>query len=136
MSYKTFLDGKRIRHDAAGFEDARNIDLNKHLFDWQRDLVHWALRVGRADLWCDCGLGKTLLQLDWARVVNERTNKNILILTPLAVARQTQQEGEKFGIGVTVCKSATDLKPGINVTNYERLQKFSPDDFGGPRVVR
>ena len=71
------------------------------------------------------------MSLDWARVVNERTNKNVLILTPLAVALQTKHEGEKFGIGVTVCKSAADMKPGINVANYERLSKFNPDDFGG-----
>lgn len=129
-NYKAFLDGKRIKHDAAGFVDARDIQLNSNLFDWQRDLVHWALRVGRADLWCDCGLGKTLMQLEWAHQVHKRTLKDVLILTPLAVARQTQREGEKFGIGVTVCRSPLDMQPGINVTNYERLDKFDPSDFG------
>jgi len=131
MNYTEFLNGKRISHTAAGFTDARDIELNENLFDWQRDLVHWALRVGRADLWCDCGLGKTIMTLDWARVVHERTNNNVLILTPLAVAMQTKREGEKFGIGVTVCKSAADVKRGINVANYERLDKFNPDEFGG-----
>ncbi len=57
MNYAEFLEGKRITHEAAGFADARSIPLNPRLFDWQRDLVHWALRVGRADHWCDCGLG-------------------------------------------------------------------------------
>jgi superfamily II DNA or RNA helicase len=128
--YEDFLNGKRISHAAAGFSDARSIQLNKNLFDWQRDLVHWALRVGRADLWCDCGLGKTIMSLDWARVVHERTNKSVLILTPLAVALQTKHEGEKFGIEVTVCKSGADVRPGINVANYERLDKFTPEQFG------
>lgn len=130
MTYSDFLDGKRITHEAAGFQDARTIQLNPKLFDWQRDLVHWALRVGRADHWCDCGLGKTFMQLEWARVIHERTNKDVLILSPLAVAKQTKREGEKFDIGVTVCKSGADVRSGVNVANYERLDKFSPDQFG------
>lgn len=128
--YQYFLNGKRITHQSAGFSDARNIRLSAKLFPWQRDLVHWALRVGRADHWCDCGLGKTFMQLEWARVVHERTNKNVLILTPLAVAGQTKREGEKFGVGVTVCKSGSDVRSGINVANYERLGKFDPAKFG------
>lgn len=130
LNYQKYLDGKRVKHEAAGFPNARSIELNPKLFDWQRDLVHWALRVGRADHWCDCGLGKTFLQLEWGRVVHEQTNKDGLILTPLAVAKQTKREGEKFDIGVTVCKSQADVKRGINVANYERLDKFDPDKFG------
>jgi DNA modification methylase len=130
VNYDTFLNAKRISHEAAGFADARKIKLNAKLFDWQRDLVHWALRVGRADHWCDCGLGKTFMQLEWARAVHERTNKDVLILTPLAVAGQTKREGEKFDIGVTVCKSGMDVHRGINVANYERLDKFTPEQFG------
>jgi hypothetical protein len=130
FAYQSYLDSKRVKHEAAGFPKARSIQLNPKLFDWQRDLVHWALRVGRADHWCDCGLGKTFLQLEWGRVVHEQTNKDGLILTPLAVAKQTKREGEKFDIGVTVCKSQSDVKRGLNVANYERLDKFDPDQFG------
>lgn len=129
-AYSNFLNTKRVTHEAAGFPDARNIQLNPKLFDWQRDLVHWQLRMGRANNWSDCGLGKTFMELEWARVVHEKTNKNGLILTPLAVAKQTKREGEKFDIGVTVCKSRLDIKRGINIANYERLDKFNPDDFG------
>ncbi len=130
LEYREFLDAKRITQEAAGFHDARSIKLNPKLFDWQRDLVHWALRIGRADHWCDCGLGKTFMQLEWARAVYERTNKNVLILAPLAVAGQTKREGLKFDIGVTVCKSQSDMRRGLNVANYERLDKFDPDQFG------
>lgn len=129
-TYSEFLNGKRVVHPEAGFKDARDIDLNQNLFDWQALLVRWALRVGRADLWCECGLGKSLMQLEWARVVYERTNKNVLVLTPLAVANQTRREGDKFGIETNVCKSAADIKRGINITNYERLDKFDPNMFG------
>ncbi len=129
-SYRQFLDGKRIIHAAAGFRDAQDIELSSSLFDWQAQLVRWALRVGRADLWCDCGLGKTFMQLEWARVVHERTGKSVLILTPLAVAGQTQREGLKFGIETHICKSAADVQHGVNIANYERLEKFDPNAFG------
>lgn len=128
--YEQFLDAKRIIHQPAGFVDSREIQLSKHLFNWQADLVRWGLRVGRDALWADCGLGKTLMELEWGRVVHERTNKDVLILTPLAVAAQTKREGEKFDIGATVCKSQKDVKSGLNIANYERLDKFDPDHFG------
>lgn len=128
--YQQFLDAKKFTHQAAGFADARSIQLSKHLFDWQRDVVHWALRVGRADIWEECGLGKSLQFLEWSRVVHERTNQDVIILTPLAVAAQTKREGEKFDIEVTVCRSQADVQRGLNVTNYERLDKFDPDKFG------
>ncbi len=130
LEYREFLEAKRITQEAAGFPDARSIKLNPKLFDWQRDLVHWALRIGRADHWCDCGLGKTFMQLEWARAVYERTNKNVLILAPLAVAGQTRREGLKFDIEVSLCKSQADMRRGLNVANYERLDKFDPDQFG------
>ena len=128
--YSRFLDGKRILQPVAGFADYRDIELSKHLFQWQADLVRWGLRIGRPSLWCDCGLGKTLMQIEWARAVFEHTGKDVLMLTPLAVAGQTKREGEKFGIEVTVCKSAADVRRGINVANYERLEKFDARDFG------
>lgn len=129
--YREFLDRKKIKHHAAGFADARNLKLNPLLFGWQADIVRWNLLVGRSESWCDCGLGKTFMQLEWARIVHERTNKNVLITAPLAVAKQTKREGEKFGIEVTVCQSSSDVRRGINVVNYDRLHKFDPLQFGG-----
>lgn len=79
----------------------------------------------------DCGLGKTPQQLEWARCIYEYTGKDVLILAPLAVSLQTKREGEKFGIAVNVCKSQDDVKPGINITNYERLDGFDPSAFIG-----
>lgn len=130
MDYADFLDSKRLTHTASGLPNVRDIALNTKLFDWQKDLVHWALRVGRANLWCDCGLGKSFMALEWSRVLLEQLNRDVIILTPLAVAKQFRKEGEKFGIEVNVCRSAKDVKRGINVTNYERLEKFDPDSFG------
>jgi hypothetical protein len=101
------------------------------LFDWQKDIVKWSLKKGKAALFEDCGLGKTPQQLEWARQVCNYTGKNVLILAPLAVSSQTVREGKKFEIVVTPCKEQADVKPGINITNYERLDKFDTASFVG-----
>lgn len=128
MTYSAFLQSKRIVDVATGFHAEH---LNPALFQWQKDVTCWALKRGRAALFEDCGLGKTPQQLEWARQVCEHTGGNVLILAPLAVSYQTKHEGDKFGIPVTVCKDQFDVKPGINVTNYEKLQHFSPKEFSG-----
>ncbi len=127
--YYEFLQSKTITHDASGF-DVPVEKLNPMLFDWQKVLVHWALKKGRGALFEDCGLGKTPQQLEWAQKIVERENKPVLIFTPLAVSHQTVMEGEKFGIE---CKRSSDGKVNskIVVTNYERLHYFNPADFVG-----
>lgn len=130
MNYADFLASKRIEVKPAGFQvDAAAV--NAALFDWQRDIVLWSLARGRAALFCECGLGKTLMQLEWSRHVAAHTNGNVLILAPLAVAHQTMREGEKFGIAVTVCETQADVRPGINVTNYEKIHHFDTASFAG-----
>jgi hypothetical protein len=100
------------------------------LFDFQRHAVEWACSKGRAALFADCGLGKTPMQLSWAKEVCSHTGGNVLILTPLAVSYQTVREGEKFG--VEVGRSSTGTVEGrVTVTNYERLHLFNADDFAG-----
>lgn len=100
------------------------------LFDFQKELVEWALRKGRAALFEDCGLGKTPQQLVWAENVLRHTNKPVLILTPLAVSHQTIEEARKFDIEAHRSQQG-EIHKGINVTNYERLHYFRPDDFSG-----
>lgn len=100
------------------------------MFPFQRDLVSWALHKGRAAIFADCGLGKTLVQLVWAENVVRATNKPVLILTPLAVSHQTVAEAEKFGIEARRPPVGVAM-PGINVANYERLHHFNADDFAG-----
>jgi hypothetical protein len=95
LNYDDFLERKLRRPSACGFE-ATNI--NPQLFDWQREIVGWAVRQGRAALFEDCGLGKTAQQLEWANQVHHKTGGNILILSPLAVAQQTAREAIKFKI--------------------------------------
>ena len=128
--YQDFLSTKRVTTEAAGFDIAIS-DINPQLFGWQRRIVQWAIRRGRAALFEGTGLGKTGQQLEWARIVADYTALPVLILAPLAVAKQTQREGAKFGIPVTVCRSQSDVRSGVNVANYEMLGHFDPDTFGG-----
>lgn len=129
MTYQDFLDSKRIKTENVGF-DVEPENLNPSLFPFQSKIVTWALKRGRAAIFADCGMGKALMALEWANQIHQSTGNNVLILTPLAVAQQFLIEGEKFGIGVTHCRGLEDVKSGINVTNYERLHHFTPEQFG------
>lgn len=130
MDYSEFLLKKRFILESSGF-NIDKYDLNLMLFDFQLDIVRWALAKGRAAIFADCGLGKTPMQLEWGYQVHQHTGGNVLLLAPLAVAEQTKREGEKFGIDVNICRSQEDVKPGINITNYEMLHKFTTEDFTG-----
>lgn len=130
MSYEHFLKTKKIEMKPHGIDVNLN-NINSLLFDFQRDIVVWALKKGKACIFAGTGLGKTLIQLEWAKHIVEHTNENILIIAPLAVSQQTVREGEKLNISVTLCKSQNDVKYGINITNYERLHKFDGNSFIG-----
>lgn len=127
MDYKTFLHGKTQFGADAGFEPVFMPDF---LFDFQRKLVDWAVRKGRAAIFADCGLGKTPMQLVWAQNVHKQTGKRVLILTPLAVGQQTVREAHKFQMDAEQSRDGK-LDAPIVVTNYEKLHLFKPDDFAG-----
>lgn len=128
MTYQEFLKSKEISAESSGFEAT---EINPKLFQWQSDIVHWALVKGRACIFADCGLGKTPMQLQWANQVSKYTEKPVLILAPLSVAAQTVREGQKFDVPVTVCRTQADVKPGVNITNYEMLEHFDTSTYGG-----
>lgn len=127
--YHQFLLEKQITDSPSGLSIASN--LNPSLFPFQRDIVTWSLKRGRAAIFADCGMGKTIIQLDWADKVHDHIQKPILILAPLAVSRQTVAEGLKFGISVKACVNQDDVINGINITNYEKLDHFNLHAFGG-----
>ena len=128
--YQQFLTSKQIVAGVSGF-DANPADLPEAMFDYQRAITRWALRRGKAAIFSRYGTGKTIMQLAYAQQVQRHTGGNVLILAPLAVARQTADEGAKFGISVNVCRSGGAVRPGINVTNYELLHQFDPAAFDG-----
>ena len=129
MNYQDFLNNKKFVLESSGFDIDKN-ELNPKLFDYEKDIVRWALAKGRAAIFADCGLGKTAMQLEWANQVSKRTGGKVLILAPLAVAPQTAKEGEKFGIEAIVCESQSDCKE-ISITNYEKLDRFIAKEFTG-----
>ncbi len=129
VRYEEFIGYKRLVAPPVGI--AEPPELNPKLFPFQRDIVRWALKRGRAAIWADCGLGKTPMALEWAKHVCAHTGGNVLILTPLAVAQQFVSEGEKFGVPVKLCRIGDDVEPGVNVTNYERIHHFDPASFAG-----
>ena len=130
MDYDEFLASKKIEVRPSGF-DIDPLDLNSMLFDFQKDIVKWALKKGKAAIFAGTGLGKTLVQLEWAKHIVNYAGGKILIVSPLAVAEQTKREGSKLGINVNVCKSDNDIKDGINITNYDRLHLFDAKKFVG-----
>jgi DNA modification methylase len=128
--YHAFLHAKRVVAHPAGIEVPLSA-MPEKLFPFQRVLVQWALRKGRAALFCDCGLGKTFMQLAWANAISEHSGGDVLILAPLAVASQTIAEGEKLGMIVHLCREQSDVRPGLNITNYEMLSHFDASRFVG-----
>lgn len=130
MSYETFLNTKRLEMKPTGFFVDRS-ELHDSLFQFQKDIVHWALRKGRAATFAGTGLGKTRIQLEWGQNVYHETGGDVLILAPLAVAAQTAREAAAMGYLATVCRSQDDVKLGINIANYEMLHKFEPIFFDG-----
>ena len=131
IKYKDFLEKKQIIDQKSGFEISL-LELNPILFDWQKVLTRWALARGRAALFEDCGLGKTIQQLEWANQIFKKEKETILILAPLAVSEQTKYEAkDKLNLDIQICKSDLDIQNGINITNYEKLHKFNPDKFIG-----
>ena len=126
--YETFLASKARAVESSPVPHGM---LSASLFPHQRDLVEWALRRGRAAIFASTGLGKSRCEIEWALHVTAHTHKPVLILAPLAVARQMVGEGELLGMRVKLCREQSDVAQGINVTNYDRLHLFDPAAFGG-----
>ncbi len=125
-NYEKFLKSKINKIQESGFEPE---NLNSYLFDFQKFIVSKACKMGRYAIFADCGLGKTLMQLSWAEQVRNHTKSPVLILAPLAVVKQTIQEGTKFGIHVSKFEFQTE--PGIYITNYEQLKNIDVSIFSG-----
>lgn len=130
MSYTKFLECKKIKHVHSGFDIDRD-ELSPMLFDYQKDLVKWALKMGRAALFTMTGTGKTLMQVEYAKRVQQKTGGDILILAPLAVSAQTIREAKKIDVNISYAHNQAEVKPGITITNYERIENFTPSAFVG-----
>lgn len=125
---KEYLDlvAAKARKDVPTGHKAES--LNEHLFDFQHVIVDWAVKRGRAAIFADTGLGKTLMQLSWADEVSRHTGKCVLVLAPLAVSSQTIEQGERFGIEVS---RYTDGVSGVQIINYDQIHRVDFSTLGG-----
>lgn len=126
--YDEFLARKAARPQATGLTDLPEI--HPTLFPFQRECVQFALRQGRCGMFLSTGLGKSFIAIEYCRHAADATNGRALILTPLAVAQQMKREADKLGAEACVVRSASDVRDGINICNYDRLDKLDPDAFG------
>ena len=123
--YASFL-ARKAKHVPPAGKRVVDAEINGTLHEWQRDIVRWACDRGRAAVFADCGLGKTFMQLEWARLMHDR---GALIVAPLSVARQTVREARKLGIDVTYTRNTPDGNGGMWITNYEMLDHIDPARF-------
>jgi len=127
--YTDYIERKLSRVPPTGISTGFSVPGS--LFHHQSALTSWAIRRGRAAIFADTGLGKSRIQIAWADAVRKHTKRPVLILAPLAVASQTVLEGASLAVEIQLCREASDVGPGINITNYDRMHKFDPSLFGG-----
>ena len=129
MDYNEFIKTKRYNNVESGFApDSINANAKPH----QKAIIQWACKRGKAAIFADTGLGKTFMQLEWARQVATKNIKPVLLLAPLAVGKQTEKEAEKFDIDASVKYTREpDHAYDIQITNYEMLDRFNPSDYSG-----
>ena len=129
-AYDEFLTSKIRATPGVGIDVADTL-LHPRLFPFQREIVLRMLTLGRGAIFASTGLGKTSMQIEWARIVAETTALPVLIFAPLAVASQTVREARVIGVDVTSCKEQSDVTAGVNITNYDRLDRFDCSILGG-----
>lgn len=125
--YREFIASRAIHQQKAGFSPD---DINPTAKTHQRAVLDFALNLGKSAAFLDTGLGKSLIELEFAHQCAEYTGKPSLILTPLAVAGQMVREGQKFGIDARQIRDQSEVGAGVMVANYERLAKLDPTAFG------
>jgi DNA modification methylase len=129
QTYEELISSKITRHQSAGADPFR---IHPSLYPFQKAVVEWAVRLGRAAIFAECGLGKTRMQIEWARHAEFYSGRPVLILAPLAVARQTIEEGAEIGVSISPARGMLDVPPrGIVIANYEMLEHFDARAFGG-----
>lgn len=124
----TYSDLLQKKSQLGGFYGFDPIFMPEAAFDFQKSLIEWNTKKGRSATFADCGLGKSLIELSFAQNVVQKTNGNVLLLTPIAVGVQMQKEAEKFGIEASRSRDGK-IKSKITISNYEMLHLFDPSDF-------
>jgi len=128
LSYRDYIAGRAPERASSGLSV---IDYETHLFDFQKPIVDWALKRGRAAIFADAGLGKSQMQIHWGNEVSRQANGPVLFLAPLAVSAQTIREGAMFGNEINRADPDDTNPKGMVITNYEHVHKFDPSLYAG-----
>lgn len=128
-AYAQFLERKRMVDPATGMDAVP--ELPSFMFDHQRAIASWALRRGRAAIFAGTGLGKTAIELVWGNAVADHTDKPVLVFAPLAVSQQHIREAGKFGLPARIVRDQSEVRAGVNVTNYQKIEHFDLSAMGG-----
>lgn len=127
QSYDEFIKNK-LTYKLKKALTVEKSELNPILFEYQKDIVKWALNLGKAAIFSATGTGKTFMELEFARIIFEKTNNNVLIIAPLAVSTQIIREGLKLNIEVNNLRK-NKHKIGINIINYEYLHNVTYSNY-------
>jgi DNA modification methylase len=132
--YEQFINSKTKIFGNNGFDTRNIIDGELELFDFQKAIVKWACKKGRAAIFADTGMGKTAMQAAWAYAVHQHSGNRVLIIAPLCVAKQTVREAKKFGVKIKYARKIErdeygNFETGIYITNYEMIENFELDSF-------
>ena len=127
MEYQEFIKRKSVIHPPTGI--CEDVTLSTDLFDFQRDIIKWALKRGRAAIFAGTGLGKSFMELSFADAVARKTNGKALILTPLAVGAQMEREAKRWGIEAKRAATQNDVSCHISITNYQKIKHFDLSQF-------
>ena len=127
QEYREYIASRATTLAPSGFNPH---PINASAKAHQRAVLDFALNLGRSAAFLDTGLGKSFIELEFARQCADETGKPSLILTPLAVAGQMVREGQKFGIDARQIREQSEVGAGVMVANYERLAKLDPASFG------
>ena len=128
-SYDAFLERKSKLSMSTGIIDIP--EMPEFMFDYQKAITRWALRRGRAAVFAGTGTGKTVMELVYGNAVANHTGLPVLLMAPLAVSAQMIREAEKFGLSARIVKTQDEVRPGVNVTNYQKMDHFDFESFGG-----
>ena len=132
--YLEFLNNKHAKPTYSGFNVSES-DIHPKLYPFQNAIVRWAVKLGKSSVFAERGLGKTFMELAWSTLVQQHTNKRVLLLNYLAVADQTIREAQKLGMEVIYCSDHSDVlktpDDALIVTNYDRLKNFDTSIYGG-----
>lgn len=137
QDYSEFLQSKMVLAPKSGIRVERE-EISAALKPHQRDAVMWAAEGGRRAIFAAFGLGKTVMQLEWCRLIREHKGGRLLIVCPLGVKQEFMRDAKDLlGMEPPVyVRNMAEVRAAggwLMITNYERVRDgdITPQDFAG-----